>query len=399
MNRKKPMNRKNATLISAFLALVTGGSVLAEDLNVDNWENFRPQGLTELQHIYSNFMGVNAQDVFPLKDLNHDYTLHEIPSVVRALRHPAVSAFVVMKDDGTMLMEQYANGNSRDTVFSAQSATKSFGYLLLNDALVSGKIDLNDKIETHIPNIGPGYHDRTVGDVAAMSVNHNVAELAAYAGDPEAFRLYKESDAIFGFARNDAQMTLEEYVPQVQVGPGGSTVWKGDIANYASINTNVVTLAIQNATGKPAADIVRRILHKVGGEHSVYMLTDFSGLPMLSGGMALRARDMARYTRLLIEDKERVLKDREAAFREGGRVPPEIMFVESRYYKSAIHNEYGIGHSGWGGQVVFADPESGAVVVIHGQTSSRNAAPNEYYNMAYEAIYDIIKHVRAQSDD
>ena len=344
-------------------------------------------------------MGVNAQDVFPLKDLNHDYTLHEIPSVVRALRHPAVSAFVVMKDDGTMLMEQYANGNSRDTVFSAQSATKSFGYLLLNDALVSGKIDLNDKIETHIPNIGPGYHDRTVGDVAAMSVNHNVAELAAYAGGPEAFRLYKESDAIFGFARNDAQMTLEEYVPQVQVGPGGSTVWKGDIANYASINTNVVTLAIQNATGKPAADIVRRILHKVGGEHSVYMLPDFSGLPMLSGGMALRARDMARYTRLLIEDKERVLKDREAAFREGGRVPPEIMFVESRYYKSAIHNEYGIGHSGWGGQVVFADPESGAVVVIHGQTSSRNAAPNEYYNMAYEAIYDIIKHVRAQSDD
>lgn len=392
------MKKRRSILVSALLSL-SAGFALAQDLNIDNWEDFRAQGLTELHHIYSNFMGVNAQDVFELKDQNHDYTLQEMPSVARALRHPALSAFVVIKGDGAVLMEHYANGSSRDTVFSVQSGTKSFGYLLLNDALTNGQINLDDMVEKYIPNIGAGYHDRTVGDVAAMLVNHNVAELEAYAGDPEALRLFKESDAIFGFARNNAQTTLEEYVPQVQVGPGGSTLWDGDILNYASINTNVLSLAIQNATGKPAADTVRRILHKVGGEHSIYMLTDFSGLPMLSGGMAMRARDSARYARLLIEDKAQVLNDREAAFKKGGRVPPEILHVESRYYKSAMHNEYGIGHSGWGGQILFADPESGTVVAIHGQISSESAAPYEYYTMGYEAIYDIIKHVRTQPEE
>ncbi|MEH6550681.1 MAG: serine hydrolase [Pseudomonadales bacterium] len=217
--------------------------------------------------------------------------------------------------------------------------------------------------------------------------------------DAEALRIFKESDAIFGFARNDEQTTLAEFLPRVKVGAGGSNEWTGDIANYASINTNVLVLAIERATGVSAAKQIRALLQRVGPQDTVYMLTDFDGLPMPSGGMVVTAVDFARYGRMLIGDKTRVRADQEAALTQGQLVPAAMLGVDSRYYKSAIMNPYGLGHSGWGGQIIWADPESGVIVAINGQINGEAPAPYDYYNVGYSAIYEVINYVRAQQAD
>ena len=153
--------------------------------NIDNWQKNRANGLASLQRIMPNIMVVNAQDVFPLEYQARDYDLDELPSVARLIAHPAVSGFVVITEVGEVLLERYGNGHDRSSTFSDQSSTKSMGYILLCQAIKAGGIALDDKVNAYIPEIGPGFRGRTVGDVAAMAVYHNISELAAYTGDPE----------------------------------------------------------------------------------------------------------------------------------------------------------------------------------------------------------------------
>ena len=69
-------------------------------------------------------------------------------------------------------------------------------------------MSLDTPVEQLIPEIGPGFKDRIVGDVAAMAVNHNVAELAAYTGDPAALIMFDRDERVIGLQRNDDRETL-----------------------------------------------------------------------------------------------------------------------------------------------------------------------------------------------
>jgi len=367
-------------------------------LNIDSWQKgLRGEGLANLQRILPNLMAVNAQDEFPLNYQAADYELHEIPSVARVLAHPAVSALVVITENGDVLLEHYKNGQDRTSTFSDQSSTKSIGHILLNQALKDGKISLEDKVEKYVPNIGPGFRGRTVGDVAAMAVNHNVAELAAYTGDPKALGMFNRDERIIGLQRNDERDTARQFVQEIEIAPGAdSNEWKGEIANYATINTTVLGLCVEAATGVPLDDQVRNLLHKVGGQNTMFMGTDFDGLPIIGASMLSSTVDFARYGRLLIADKEGAIADREKAKTDGQPVPAELTHIESRYYKSAIMNDYGLGHSGWGGQLLWADPNTGVIVACNSQVNSKLPAPYDHFNKLYAAAIDIVQHYRAK---
>ena len=365
-------------------------------LTIDTWHANRAEGLTQLNRICPNLMVVNAQDRFELNHQARDYTLHEIPSVARLLNHPAVSSLVVMRTDGQVLLEHYKNGNDRDTVFSVQSSTKAIGYLLLNRALKAGKIKLDDPVEHYIPEIGSGFRGRTVTDVAAMAVHHNVAELAAYTGDPEALEMFDRDERVIGLARNDERETLRQFIHVIEAaGENGSNVWDGEIANYATINTSVLGLMLEKAMQTPLASQVRELLHEVEGENPIFIGTDYDGTPVIGASMLMTTLDFARYGRLLIADKDQVLYDRSAAETDGQSVPADLAYIDSRYYKSAIHNEFGIGHSGWAGQLIWADPQSEIVVAMNGQVASELPAPFEHFQMQYQGAIELVQHLRA----
>jgi len=385
---------------AAIFATVGATITMAQELNIDTWQKgLRAEGLGNLHRIMPNLLVVNAQDVFPLNYQAADYDLNEIPSVARAINHPAVSGFVVITKNGDVLLEHYKNGGERSSAFSDQSSTKSMGYILLNQAIRDGKISLDDTVEKYIPEIRPGFKGRTIGDVAAMAVNHNVAELAAYTGDPAALEMFNRDERVIGLQRNDERETLGKFIKDIQVGKGDSNEWNGEIANYATINTNVLGLALERATGVPLAKQVRDLMHRVGGENTMYMGTDFDGVPMIGASLVSSPVDFARYGRLLIEDKERALADRKAAKSDGEVIPAELTHDKAWYYKSAIHNDYGLGHGGWGGQLLWADPESGVIVAFNSQLASKLPAPYDHYNKLYEAAFDIVKHQRAKKDE
>ena len=373
----------------------------SQEPTIDTWQKgLRAEGLANLHRIMPNLLAINGQDVFALNYQARDYDLHEIPSVTRVMNHPAVSGFVVITEKGDVLLEHYRNGKGRESSFSDQSSTKSMGYILLGEALKVGKIRLADKVEKHIPEIGPGFKGRTIADIAAMAVNHSVAELKAYTGDPAALKLFDRDERVIGLQRNNNRETLLQFIQEIDAGgENGSNAWQGDIANYATINTNVLGLALERATKAPLSKLVRELLHRVGGENTMYIGTDFDGVPMIGASMVSSTVDFARYGRLLIEDKHQVLADRKAAESVGEVVPAELTHVESRYYKSVIFNEFGLGHGGWGGQLIWADPESGVIVACNSQLASKLPAPYDHYNKLYAAAYDIAKHCRASKNN
>jgi CubicO group peptidase (beta-lactamase class C family) len=387
-----------ATTMLCLAIYVNVQTAYAQEPTIDTWQKgLRAEGLANLHRILPNLMVVNAEDVFALNYQARDYDLHEIPSVARVMNHPAVSGFVVITEKGDVLLEHYRNQKDRNSSFSDQSSTKSMGYILLVQALKEGKIRLTDKVEKYIPEIGSGFKGRTIADVAAMAVNHTVAELAAYTGDPAALKMFDRDERMIGLQRNKKRETLVQFIQEIDAGgENGSNKWQGKIANYATINTNVLGLALERATKVPLAKQVRDLLHRAGGENPMYMGTDFDGVPMIGASLVSSAVDFARYGRLLIEDKKQVLADRSTAKANGEVVPAELTHVESRYYKSVIFNDYGLGHGGWGGQLIWADPESGVIVAINSQLASKLPAPYPHYNMLYAAAYEIVKHQRAK---
>jgi CubicO group peptidase (beta-lactamase class C family) len=366
-------------------------------LNIDTWQRGRrAEGLAHLHRIVPNLMAVNAQDVFAVNHQARDYVLHEIPSVARVMSHPGVAAIVVMRANGDVVLEHYGDGHHRHSTFSDQSSTKSIGYVLLSRALAAGLLTLDDLIGRLVPGLGPGFSGRTVGDVAAMAVNHNVAELAAYTGDENALAMFDRDERMIGLQRNDQRETLRQFISEVEQGDGDSTEWTGEIANYATINTSALGLAIERATETPLATLVRDLLHEIGGESTVYIGTDFDGVPIIGASLMAATVDFARYGRLLIRDVAQVEHDRHASRTDGQPVPAELTHVESRYYKSAIHNEFGLGHSGWGGQLIWADPSSGTIIAINSLLASALPAPFDHFEKLYHAAIDIVTHYRTE---
>jgi len=375
---------------------VMHGGLQREGLNIDTWQyGLRAEGLAAMHRILPNLMAVNAQDVFRVNHQARDYALHEIPSVARIMSHPGVAAIVVMRTNGDVALEHVRADLDRRSLFSDQSATKTVGYILLSRALAAGALALDDAVESLVPSVGPGFHGRTIGDVAAMAVDHNVAELAAYTGDERAMAMFDRDERVIGLQRNDQRETLRHFVAAIEPGDGNTTAWTGDIANYATVNTSVLGLALERATEVPLATQVRNLLHEVGAENTLYVGTDFDGVPIIGAALVSATIDFARYGRLLIDDPEQVERDRHASRIDGQPVPAEVAHVESRYYKSAIHNDFGLGHSGWGGQLIWADPASGTIVAVNSLLGSALPAPFDHFDKLYHAAFDIVNHYRA----
>ena len=104
-----------------------------------------------------------------------------------------------------------------------------------------------------------------------------------------------------------------------------------------------------------------------------------------------------RAATLLISDKAKAVKGIKDSAIAGQSVPAQRLYIDSHYYKSAIMNEYGVGHSGWAGQLIWTDPESGTIIAINSMVQSDLPAPYDHFNKEYQAAFDVVKHLRAKA--
>ncbi len=329
------------------------------DLDVDpqrlalwNTPQRRRQSFRKLTDIQRRGLSFRAPAVLPLT-LSEDPGLARQPDVGRLLRMEGFCALVVAHGDRIVLARNAADFGT-DQLHSMQSITKTFVHLALGKLVTSGCVDPALRVGQYVPEAGEAYADATVQQVLDMDVASNFAEdyAAPYAPCPP-------RGAAVGYARQEIAMgwrlppagEAEFGVRSFAAGLVAAERGDGRDTLYASPNTDMLGWVIERASGRSLASHVEEIVTAAGLEAAFHISADCHGVPVLSGGGMMTARDLARYGLLIARCGGPFLRDAMsgAGTRYGGS--PTL-----RYRNHLMSNGTWVGHPGYAGQFLMVDP-------------------------------------------
>ncbi|MES0026616.1 MULTISPECIES: serine hydrolase domain-containing protein [unclassified Mesorhizobium] len=348
------------------------------------------------RHGFHNFhttmlysMSLRAPRVLPLRK-EIDWTIGERPGVARFLAMPHFSAFVVVRDD-RVLYEAYAPDFGAEKPHPICSITKTTLNLMLGRAVADGFVNLDERVDSYLPEIGTGYAGATVRAVADMNVANDFTEDYT---DPHA-SVYN-LDAAYGW-RLPQEGQKEETPRSFLCGIGSNdNINRTGHVLYKSANSDVIGWIVERASGRPLRDWLIEIVEAAGIEGCFHMSCDREGVPMVSGGACLTARDLARYGLLFARKGEGIDGRRvgDAAFIEETRRNPGPTFTKPldwfHYSRQTYTDGTWFGHSGYGGQYMFANPDTGTVVVYLGVLENRAAADPEFGAALMKVATDLV---------
>ncbi|MER9282233.1 serine hydrolase [Mesorhizobium sp. M0522] len=327
-----------------------------------NLPDYRRRGFHNLHTTVRYAMSLRAPRVQPLrKDV--DWTIGERPGVARYLAMPHFSAFVVVRGE-RILYEAYAPDFGPERPHSIQSITKTTLNLMLGRAVADGLVNLDDQIRKYLPEIGTGYAEATVKAVADMNVANDFIEDYS---DPYA-PIYDWEPAFGWRLPLDGQKegTTRSFICGIT---GGDLANRTGEALYKSTNTDVLGWIVERVSGRPLRDWLIEIVEAAGLEGCFHISCDREGVPLVCGGTCLTARDLARYGLLFARKGEGVDGRRvgDAAFIEETRRNPGPVYPKPRdwmrYSRQTFTDGTWLGHGGYGGQFMLANPDTGTVVV------------------------------------
>ena len=210
----------------------------------------------------------------------------------------AVAGLMVLKD-GKVVFEEYGLGFDADQRWTSFSVAKSFTSTLLGAAIADGYIASVDQPVTEIiPALaGTAYDGVSVGQIASMT--SGVAWNEDYT-DPDSdvakmlaiTPVEGESQAVT-YAR-----TLEREAPA------------GEKWNYKTLETNLLGLIVEEATGKSlAAYAAEKIVEPAGFEGGLFWMQDLTGGNIGGCCLSLRLSDYARFGQFVLEGGDGVVPE------------------------------------------------------------------------------------------
>jgi len=155
---------------------------------------------------------------------------------------------------------------------------------------------------------------------------------------------------------------------------------------YKSANTDVIGEIVERVSGRPLRDLLIDIAEAAGVEGTFHIGTDREGTPIINGGACLTARDLARYALLFVRGGRGVGGQAvgSRAFIEATRARPGVPYAAprdwQRYSNHAVTDGQCLGHGGYGGQYMLANPDTGVAVVFFSVLENEHA-----YDAAYSA--------------
>jgi CubicO group peptidase (beta-lactamase class C family) len=278
------------------------------------------------------------------------------------------NAFLILRS-GKILFEDYRNKTRADTRFVAFSVSKTIVCLLVGLAVEKGAIrSIEDPVEGYVPELaGSGYDGSSIRSLLEMRSGVDYEERYDFGENPSLAAMIHEGAVVRNEERfADRARTLKRKAPP------------GERFNYATMDTAVLGLVIERATGKPLAEFMSETLWKPAGmEFSGFWLAD--GPPSVGrelSGMGYNAalRDFGRLGQLMLAGGRL----------EGRRIVPEDWIRQATTIKPLTGNEgVSIGNGGgygyclWriddnpgaysavglAGQFIYVHPASSTVIV------------------------------------
>jgi len=368
---------------------VRNPDLVVTDDNKGNWNlpDNRRWGFHNLHRISRYSLGIRAPAQVPLQKVL-DRRIGDMSEVRRLTGTTFFSAMVVVRGQ-TILFETYAPDFGPECLHSMQSITKTTMNLIFGRLIEDRLVDVNQKVVYYLPEIGSGYAEATVQQVLNMDLMNNFNEDYS---DP--YRFDESPGATVGYGRQEIAMGWRlppEGENEIICRQFLTSLVSDDVTNttaiaqYKSPNTDLLGWIAERVTGRSLRDILIEIVEAAGIEGMFYISIDREGTPIISGGGSMTARDLARYGQLFVRSGIGVSGQKfgNPAYFErirkytGPPMPEPEEWVH--YSNQVMTNGRWIGHGGYGGQYMLADPESGVVVVFFSVLEDREAYDTTYY--------------------
>jgi CubicO group peptidase (beta-lactamase class C family) len=244
--------------------------------------------LTDHEKLPSVVIGKSNQPFYFIQPANKIKYQNIEQSVDSILAGTETAAFLVIRND-SLLYEKYFNGFDRHSLLPSNSMAKSFTGTLVSIALLEGKIKSEQEpITNYIPELGkrdPRFHKITIQHLLDMRSGLDFNE----------GRYNLQDDAVkLGFRRNLVKHLLKA---KVKEDPGNF--------KYQSINTMLLGLIVERATGEKLLDYFREKLWKpLGAENNATWNVDSRKRkhPIASAGLNATAIDFAKIGKLYLND-------------------------------------------------------------------------------------------------
>ncbi|WP_186526293.1 serine hydrolase domain-containing protein [Leekyejoonella antrihumi] len=195
-------------------------------------------------------------------------------------------AFVVLQD-GAIVHEEYAHDGAQTERHAVLSVTKSVVGCVVAVLAERGVLDPTAPVCAYVPELaGTGYGDATLRNL--LDMRSGVRFVEAYS-DPSSDLNEMErrvvDDGLHAYLR-----TLPQERPH-----GGSF-------RYRSSDTDVLGWVCEAATASPMASLMSDLVWQpIGAEADAYISCDGQGSAIHDGGLAARARDLARFGQMLLD--------------------------------------------------------------------------------------------------
>lgn len=270
----------------------------------------------------------------------------------------AVTGLVVLSG-GTLRHESYHLGTAPTDLRISWSVAKSFLSALLGIMIDEGHLTLDDQLTQHAPALtGSAYDGARIIDALHMTSGIEFDEdyLDFNSDINKMGRVLALGGSMDDFAAGQQQQRAR---------PGAS--W-----HYVSIDTHVIGMAIEGATGRTIADLLQeKLIAPLGLEQSPRMITDGAGTSFILGGLNLRTRDYARFGQMALQDGQW----------QGQQVVPKGWFPRSAQFTAPTEaGEEAYGLHWWGardaregefyargvyGQYIYIDQTRDVVIAVN----------------------------------
>jgi CubicO group peptidase (beta-lactamase class C family) len=345
-----------------------------------NQPDRRRRAFHAMPAVFRYSLGIRAPETLRLRK-GIDRRIGELSSVRRLTGSPQFSGMVAARD-GVILFETYAPDFGPGQPHSVQSITKTTMHLVFGRLIEDGRVDLAREVSHYLPDIGSGYAAARVQDVLDMNVVNDFSEDYR---DPFATVFLQE--VAMGWrlpGPEQGELTNREFVRGIR---SADVTNRTGLVQYKSANTDVLGEIAERVSGRSLRSWLIDIVEAAGLEGVFHIGTDRAGTPIINGGACLTARDLARYALLFVRGGRggRGVKGQSVgsrAFIDSTRLRAGIPYAAPRgwlrYSNHTATDGQCVGHGGYGGQYMLANPDTGVVVVFFSVLENADAHDPAY---------------------
>jgi hypothetical protein len=218
----------------------------------------------------------------------------DVPDLERYLEDTNTDGLIVVW--GTeVLLERYLNDMEPGSRHLLQSVSKSMCSALFARYVDSGAIDVTRPASHYVPQLeGSAYGEATLQQTLDMTAAVSYDETY---NDPTS-DVYQHDCA--GGWRPPMESSPADVAHFVAGLPAAGE--HGRTFQYCSANTDVLALVLQTVAGRPVDELLSdELWGPMGAQFDALVTVDASGLAMMSGGMCVTLRDLARFGRLVLD--------------------------------------------------------------------------------------------------